>query len=89
MIHGQLATGVAFAAIGLAGCAADLARTSSSAIGCPADAIEVSKVSVGWSRLSWQAQCKGTTFYCSGESEATCAPELVLESRPKAAEQQR
>lgn len=85
MTHGRF---VALVAIGLAGCAADLARASSSAIGCPADAIEVSKVSVGWSRLSWQAQCEGTTFYCSGESDATCAPELALESQPRQAEQQ-
>lgn len=83
MTHEQLAAGFALATFGLAGCAADLARASSSAIGCPADAIEVSKVSVGWSRLSWQAQCKGTTFYCSGESDATCAPELALESQPR------
>ena len=58
------------------GCASDLARSSSGAIGCPRKEIKVSDVSVGWSQMSWVATCRGTTFYCSGEDAPTCAPEL-------------
>lgn len=68
--------------VGLVGCARDLARSSSSAIGCPPEAIEVSEVSVGWSQMSWTARCRGVTFYCSGESSAQCAPELMEASAP-------
>ncbi|MBL4687185.1 MAG: hypothetical protein JKY37_21490, partial [Nannocystaceae bacterium] len=60
------------------GCAQDLARASSSAIGCPHDAIDISEVSVGWSQMSWTAHCNGMDFYCSGEADATCAPEAFL-----------
>jgi len=77
MTRGRPKSGVLLALLTtLTGCAADLARSSSSAIGCPADAIEVSEISVGWSRVSWQAQCRGVVFFCSGESDASCAPAL-------------
>ncbi|MEM9456733.1 MAG: hypothetical protein AAGF11_21330 [Myxococcota bacterium] len=59
---------------GLGGCARDLARSSSSAIGCPPKTIEVSEVSVGWSQMSWTARCRGVDFYCSGDSSAQCSP---------------
>lgn len=62
------------------GCARDLARASSGAIGCPHDAIEVSEISVGWSQASWTARCRDATFYCSGESSAMCAPALDAEA---------
>lgn len=61
-------------ALGGSGCARDLARSSSGAIGCPPDAIDVSEISVGWSEMSWTARCRDTTFYCSGESGPSCAP---------------
>jgi len=69
------------------GCAADLARASSSAIGCAYGAIEISDVSVGWSRMSWRARCNGSDFYCSGESNADCAPASA--TRPPAPEAER
>lgn len=61
------------------GCAKDLARASSAAIGCPPDSIEVSDVSVGWSQTSWKARCRQTDFYCAGEVTAQCSPDFVPE----------
>lgn len=63
------------------GCAADLARASSGAIGCPHTAIEVDHVSVGWSETSWTARCRGLVFHCSGEDAPSCAPELEVTPR--------
>ena len=59
-------------------CARDLARASSGAIGCPHEQIAVSEVSVGWSRMSWTAQCRAQTFFCSGEDAPVCTPALAL-----------
>lgn len=63
------------AVVGSPGCARDLARASSSAIGCSPESIEVSDVSIGWSQTSWTARCRDIAFYCSGETSAQCAPE--------------
>ncbi|MEM6989941.1 MAG: hypothetical protein AAF721_05575 [Myxococcota bacterium] len=57
------------------GCAQDLARASSGAIGCPHERIEVSEISVGWSQMSWRARCDGMDFLCSGETDPSCSPE--------------
>lgn len=57
------------------GCAADLARSSSPAIGCAPDEIEIDEVSVGWSETSWSARCRGTRFHCAGEHGASCSPD--------------
>ncbi|MEX1362968.1 MAG: hypothetical protein AB1Z98_07570 [Nannocystaceae bacterium] len=75
---------MASVALGSSGCARDLARSSSGAIGCPPDAIDVSEISVGWSEMSWTARCRDTTFYCSGESGPSCtpAPEAIAETTP-------
>ena len=75
---GARAIGMALLVLPSAGCATDLARASSGAIGCPAAAIEVSNISVGWSRMSWRATCRGLVFYCSGEANASCAPGLEV-----------
>jgi hypothetical protein len=64
------------------GCAADLARASSGAIGCPHAAIDVEDISVGWSETSWTARCRGLVFHCSGEDAPSCAPELDVTERP-------
>lgn len=57
------------------GCATDLARASSPAIGCAPDEIEIDDVSVGWNETSWSAQCRGTRFHCAGERGASCSPD--------------
>lgn len=66
------------------GCASDLARASSPAIGCAPDEIEIDKVSVGWSETSWSAQCRGTRFHCAGEHGASCSPDrdVAVPSQP-------
>ena len=61
------------------GCARDLARASSGAIGCPYEAVQVSDVSVGWSQISWTASCRDMVFYCSGEVNPTCSASLAFE----------
>ena len=66
---------LAVAALVLSGCAGDLARASAGAIGCPHKEIDVDDVSVGWSQMSWTAQCRGTTFHCSGENGPICSPQ--------------
>lgn len=55
------------------GCARELARSSSGAIGCPPTEIEVTDVSVGWSEMSWTARCGARTYYCAGEDSPRCA----------------
>ncbi|MGH1345061.1 MAG: hypothetical protein ACRBN8_26105 [Nannocystales bacterium] len=57
------------------GCAADLARASSPAIGCAPNEIQIDEVSVGWSETSWSARCRGTQFHCAGEHGASCSPD--------------
>ncbi len=59
----------------MSGCAADLARASSPAIGCAPEEIEVDDVSVGWAETAWSAQCRGMTFHCAGETGTTCSPD--------------
>ncbi len=81
---GWVAVGFTCALLG--GCARDLARSSSGAIGCPPESIAVSQVSVGWSQTSWSAQCNGTTFYCSGEGAASCTPEFGDAEAPPSGE---
>jgi hypothetical protein len=66
----------------VAGCAADLARASAGAIGCPHTAIAVEDISVGWSETSWTARCRGLVFHCSGEDAPSCAPELDVTDTP-------
>lgn len=61
------------------GCASDLARASSGAIGCPYEAVQVSDVSVGWSQISWTASCRDMVFHCSGEVHPTCSASLAFE----------
>lgn len=67
------------------GCAADLARASSPAIGCAPDEIEIDKVSVGWSETSWSARCRGMRFHCAGEHGASCSPDLKVTTTPQPA----
>ena len=58
-------------------CAADLARATSGAIGCPPAEIANRDRSLGFSEMSWSASCRGHTFHCSGERSPACAPELT------------
>ena len=60
------------------GCASDLARASSPAIGCAPHEIEIHDISVGWAETSWAARCRGTRFHCAGESTASCSPDRDL-----------
>jgi hypothetical protein len=67
---------IALFAIAGCGCAADLARASSGAIGCSHREIEVSSISLGWSTTTWRAECRGVVFHCAGEDAPSCASEL-------------
>ncbi len=57
------------------GCASDLARVSSPAIGCAPSEIQIDDISIGWAETSWSAQCRGQAFHCAGESIASCSPD--------------
>lgn len=67
----------------LGGCASHggLQAETSGRIGCsPAD-IEVSNKDIGWSTITWTAQCKGKTFHCvlsegGGPRTTTCTPQV-------------
>ena len=39
-------------------------KKTSGLIGCPAKEIEIRKKKTHWARTSWQAECRGESFYC-------------------------
>lgn len=61
----------------LVGCTSHEGR-SSGIIGCPAEEIQVSNKQTQFETVTWTAQCRGKTFYCTGYSggATTCAPAL-------------
>lgn len=81
----------------LSGCVAQLQSISSGAIGCPPDEISIEDKVIGYSTVSWTAECRGQRFYCSALSSqhstmANCRPEVAPTTTTRAlsrAEEQR
>lgn len=64
-------------AIVLSGCISREGRTSG-IIGCPPDEIQVSNEQTQFQTITWQASCRGKSFYCTGDSRdrTVCSPLL-------------
>ena len=76
----SIGVAVCLAVLALSGCMSHEGRTSG-IIGCPVDEVKISNQQRQFQTITWQAECRGKTFYCTGDSGGgtTCAPALKAE----------
>ena len=61
-----------FAMLIVAGCATqipEIKRATVAKIGCQESAIKISNSSVGAKESSWDAECEGKTYHCTGDEQ--------------------
>lgn len=68
----------ALALASLAGCASYGSREAltSGLVGCAPAELKVSDGDRGWNTVTWTAQCRGETFYCTRAGSTTCTKAL-------------
>jgi hypothetical protein len=63
---------IVFAMIIVAGCATqipEMKRATVAQIGCQESAMKISNSSVGAKESSWDAECEGKTYHCTGDEQ--------------------
>jgi hypothetical protein len=63
---------IVFAMIIVAGCATqipEIKQATVAKIGCQESAIKISNSSVGAKESSWDAECEGKTYHCTGDEQ--------------------
>ena len=63
---------IIFAMLIVAGCATqipEMKRATVAQIGCQESAIKISNSSVGAKESSWDAECEGRTYQCTGDEQ--------------------